>query len=359
MGIQGLSEYLKKEAPEYIQEVDARALGVRVVALDAHQWMTSTTKSVMAEAYDRLPNPWADLSADQATEAQRTWLRQALMTCCFWFDLEMTPVWVFDGPAPEAKQARKQERADQRAKAEQRLKDLQDATPYAASAWSIHAVPPDVRKKVLSYRQQMTSLQPGWQDALVALLSAVGVPWAVGTTEGEKVACMLQREGRVDAVVSNDTDCLVYGCDRVIVQPKVTRADGEVRFPFYALEYILDFFQMTSDQFRDTCIAMGCDYNTNIPKVGPARVHQLMTAYGALDAWPAQHKTWALDRTCLNVDTCRALFAPQPSEALVARQSASLRMDWKAWQTCTDAVVDLCGKGPATTYVLNRMNLYP
>lgn len=359
MGIHGLSEYLKKEAPEYVQEVDAVALGVRVVALDAHQWMVASTKKAMAEAYDRMQDPWADLSEANVETCLRGWLRQALLTCCFWMDLGMEPVWVFDGPSPVAKQAKKQERADQRAKAEQRLADLRAATPVAAGPWGVHAIPPDVRAKVVSYRQQMTSLQPGWQDALVALLGAVGVPWILGATEGEKVACMLHRDGLVDAVVSTDSDCLAYGCDRVIVQPKATKANGQVLMPFYALDYIREFLEMDQERFVEFCIACGCDYNTNIPQMGPARIHAVMKEHGGLASWPALHKRWVLDQTCLEVELCKRLFTPVPSDTVVARRSASLRVDWNAWQRSTDAVVAACGGGSATAYVLQSMNLYP
>ena len=363
MGIHGLSEYLKKEAPEYVQQVDVHALGVRRVALDGHQWMTAQTKKVVAEAYVDASDPWAELSPAALDVCRQTWLRQALQVTCSWLDLGMEPVWVFDGPAPAAKAVRKAERASDRAKAAERLEELRTSLPASASVgvggWLVPSSNTDLRAKILSLRQQLITLQPGWQDALVEVLTAAGVPWVQGATEGEKVACMLWREGVVDAVVSNDTDCMVYGCDRVITSPRAVRVDGQVLMSLYARPYILEFLELTDDQFVEFCIGCGCDYNTNIPRVGPVKVHELMRDHGSLAAWPAAYKKIPLDQTCLNVEECKRLFAPCPPKDCVARASPRLAMDWDAWQTCDAALERLLGATPATYALLSSLSYYP
>lgn len=363
MGIHGLTEYLKKEAPEYVQQVDIRALGIRKVALDGHQWMTAATKKTVAEAYDEAPDPWAELTPAAMDACRQRWLRQALQATCSWLDLGVEPLWVFDGPAPAAKAAQKAKRADTRARAAERLEELRTAAvaprPVGTGGWVIPPSDTDLRAKILSLRQQLISLQPGWQDALVDVLSAAGVPWVVGTTEGEKVACTLWRAGVVDAVVSDDTDCLVYGCDRVITSSRAVRVDGKVLMSFYARPYILEFLELTDEQFTEFCIACGCDYNTNIPRVGPVKVHELMRTHGSLASWPETYKKIPLDRTCLNTDECKRLFALTSVQAAVARSSPSLVMDWKAWQTCDRALERLLGANQATYALLSTLGYYP
>jgi flap endonuclease-1 len=362
MGIHGLLDYLRKEAPEYVQQVDVRALGVRRVALDGHQWMTMTTKKTLADAYMDASDPWAELTPVAMEACKQAWLRQALQTTCSWLDLGIEPVWVFDGPAPLAKSARKAERAADRSKAVERLEELR-TTPVVmgtvGGAWLVPVAHQDIRDKIISLRQQMVGLQPGWQDALVEMLTATGTPWVVGTTEGEKVACMLQRAGVVDAVVSNDTDCLVYGCDRVITSPRAVRVGAQVLMSLYARPYILEFLELTDAQFVEFCIACGCDYNTNIPKVGPVKVHELMRTHGSLAAWPVAYKKIPLDQTCLNVDECKRLFAPCTMAECVARSSPSLQMDWEAWARCDTALMQLLGATPATRTLLSTLGYYP
>lgn len=365
MGIHGLSDYLKKEAPEYVQQVDVKALGIRRVALDGHQWMTMATKKTLAEAYAEAEDPWAELSPAVYTECRQAWLRQAVQVTCSWMDLGMEPLWVFDGPAPAAKATRKAERAADRDKAATRLEELRTETQKPSvvvggvgSTWLLPTSDRDVRSKILSLRQQLITLQPEWQDALLEVLNVLGVPWVVGTTEGEKVACMLWRDGRVDAVMSSDTDCLVYGCTRVITAMKATCVGREVRMPLYARDYILEFLEMGDREFVDFCIGCGCDYNTNVPRVGPVKVHALMKAHGTLDAWPATYKGVALERACLNADECRALFAPVPSADLVASASPSLALDRGAWRTCDDALLEAMGRTAETLAVLQCMGMY-
>lgn len=366
MGIHGLTDYLKKEAPEYVQQVDIRALGIRRVALDGHQWMTAATKKTVAEAYDEAPDPWADLAPAAMDVCRQRWLRQALQATCSWLDLGVEPLWVFDGPAPAAKSAQKAKRADTRARAAERLEALRTETRTTSvvvggvgSAWCVSMPRDDLRAKILSLRQQLISLQPGWQDALVDVLSAAGVPWVVGTTEGEKVACTLWRAGVVDAVVSDDTDCLVYGCDRVITSSRAVRVDGQVLMSFYARPYILEFLEFTDEQFIEFCIACGCDYNTNIPKVGPVKVHELMRTHGSLASWPETYKKIPLDRACLNTEECKRLFTLPSVQAVVARSSPSLALDWTAWQTCDRALERLLGATPATYALLSTLGYYP
>ena len=364
MGIHGLPDYLKKEAPEYIQQVDVRALGVRRVAIDGHQWMTMVTKKVLADTYMDAPDPWAELTADALDGCKQQWLRQALQNTCMWLDLEIEPVWVFDGPAPAAKATRKAERADARARAVERLEELRTTTATAAAAvgaggWLVPTSDQDTRTKILSLRQQLIGLQPGWLDALVEVLTAAGVPWVQGATEGEKVACMLWRVGKVDAVVSSDTDCLVYGCDRVITSPRAVRVDGQVLMSLYARPYILEFLELTDDQFVEFCIGCGCDYNTNIPRVGPVKVHELMRDHGSIAAWPVAYKKIPLDQTCLNTAECKRLFAPCSPKDCIARASPRLAMDWDAWQTCDAALERLLGATQATYALLSSLGYYP
>jgi 5'-3' exonuclease len=360
MGIHGLTEYLKKNAPDYIQQVDAHALGIRRVALDAHQWMTVATKRVIAAVYEDAADPWAELTPDALDTCRALWLRSALHETCTWLDRGMEPVWVFDGPAPAAKATCKAERAATRARAAERLEELRGATSarrltaVGTDGWALPASDHDLRKKIVSLRQQLVSLQPGWQEALIAVLTAAGVPWVVGATEGEKVACMLWRAGDVDAVVSTDTDCLVYGCDRVIVSPNALHDPPRIMMSFYARAYILEFLELSDAQFTEFCIACGCDYNTHIPKIGPVKVHDLMRTYTTLGAWPPAYKATPLDTTRLNIDECQRLFAPCDPGDCIASKSASLRMDWARWATCAAACRPWLGDTADTAALFSR-----
>jgi len=40
---------------------------------------------------------------------------------------------------------------------------------------------------------------------------------------------------------------------------------------------------MSKETFTDFCIMLGCDYNTNIPKIGPEKSYALMKLYKNID----------------------------------------------------------------------------
>ncbi|CAB4001803.1 Exonuclease 1 [Paramuricea clavata] len=69
--------------------------------------------------------------------------------------------------------------------------------------------------------------------------------------------------GHADFGITEDSDLLVYGCKKVMVKLKLS-GDGE----YFQLKEILDDFNLNHEQFRQMCIAAGCNYLTNVKGVG-------------------------------------------------------------------------------------------
>jgi 5'-3' exonuclease len=114
-------------------------------------------------------------------------------------------------------------------------------------------------------------------------------------------------EGKVEAVYSTDMDCLVYGTPYLI-----TEFDKENREKLYlnviSLQKTLENLDMTFSTFVDLCIMCGCDFNQNIPKIGPKRSYDLMKEYETIDRLPGNYDIQVLEHV-----KCREIFSYESS----------------------------------------------
>lgn len=114
-------------------------------------------------------------------------------------------------------------------------------------------------------RIYLQSKPPPWyivHNSIKFVLEAFGIPFIEALNEAEQVCSLLAIEKKVDAVYSEDTDNLVFGCPVLI--SKLYGGYMEI----ILLNEVLNYFEISFEQFKNFCILSGCDYNKNIPKVG-------------------------------------------------------------------------------------------
>jgi 5'-3' exonuclease len=71
--------------------------------------------------------------------------------------------------------------------------------------------------------------------------------------------------------------------------------------------HILYGLGLNQEQLRELCVMCGCDYNTNIPKVGPKKSYEVIKKYGTIDEFVKQTST---DVSCLNHEVCKNYLTP-------------------------------------------------
>lgn len=131
-----------------------------------------------------------------------------------------------------------------------------------------------------------------------SILSLSGYKVLQSSTEGEKLCAMLARENKVAAVLTKDTDSLVYGAPITITD--IDFRSNTVSCMLY--NYILQTLNLNQEQFLDLCITLGCDFNTNMYRIGAVKSLELIRGYGNIDNYP-------LDVSCLNHHLCRKIFS--------------------------------------------------
>ena len=132
-------------------------------------------------------------------------------------------------------------------------------------------------------------------------LTILQIPFLYAHSEAEGTCAFLNEIGKVDGVLTEDTDVLVYGCKMMLHSLKLKdEIINELK-----LDDILNTMQVNQKQFVDFCIMCGTDYNDNIPKLGPKTCYSLIQKNENLENIEKLQK---YDTSILNYQRVRSLF---------------------------------------------------
>ena len=241
MGIKGLTQLIKINSPNAIQTKNLHNLTGKKVAIDASLFM-----------YKMLINM---RNSDQSYLTSKDGKVVSHITGIFYktanyLAVNITPIYVFDGKPPVNK--------------DDVIKNRHHKVSLAKEA--IENTESQVMKNHLE--KQTVRLTKQHVDDIKQLLDLMGVSYVQANGEAEAYASEMCRKGMVDYVVTEDMDTLAFGCPRMIR----TCLDRSIKRPdvisVIDLSVILKDFEMSYTEFIDMCILCGCDYCTNIPRVG-------------------------------------------------------------------------------------------
>ena len=149
------------------------------------------------------------------------------------------------------------------------------------------------------------------------LCKILRIPIYQAKGEGETVCACLCLGGDVDAVYTEDTDILVYGCPMQLYGFDIKKETVKVMY----LEDVLESLSFSYEQFRDFCIMLKCDYNQRVPGVGSKMSYALLSKCdfieGIIDIDPEYFEEKRVRTACkkvqencdvLNYERCRELF---------------------------------------------------
>lgn len=179
------------------------------------------------------------------------------------------PVLVFDGRPLLAKGGCNNDRKALREKNKEAAR-LAELNGDSALAFSLY-------KRAISVNSTMI-LQ------LIQMLKSRGIDFLVAPYEADAQLAFLSREGLVDLVISEDSDCLVFGCRRVLF--KLDReGNGElICRSDLGTNQQLNFAGWKDDQFRLFCCLAGCDYTSKIRGLGIKKAHKIVAEHRTFGA---------------------------------------------------------------------------
>jgi len=257
MGIKGLTQLIKINSPNAIQTTNLHKLSGKKVAIDASLFM-----------YKMLINM---RTTNQAYLTSKEGKVVSHITGIFYktanyLAVNITPIYVFDGKPPQSKCDVIKNRQDKVAKAKA---DMDNA---------------ETQEQKNHLEKQTIRLTKQHVDDIKELLDLMGVSYVQANGEAEAYASEMCRQGLVDYVVTEDMDTLAFGCPRMI------RAclDRSIRRPdiisIIDLDEVMKGFSLTYEQFVDLCILCGCDYCSNIPRIGNKTALNLIRKHGSIES---------------------------------------------------------------------------
>ena len=112
--------------------------------------------------------------------------------------------------------------------------------------------------------------------ALVESLRQRGTSFLVAPFEADAQLAFLSRQGLVDFVITEDSDALVFGCQRTLFKLDPDGNGMEIQLRNLGANSDLSFVNWSPDMFLDMCLLCGCDYLASIPGLGIKTAHRLV-----------------------------------------------------------------------------------
>lgn len=100
----------------------------------------------------------------------------------------------------------------------------------------------------------------------------------VAPFEADAQLTFLMAMKKISAVITEDSDLLVYGCDTIIFKLNNQTGQG-VQVKSRDLVKIPGFQGWTHERFRHMCILSGCDYLPSLPSIGIKVAKRMLTAH--------------------------------------------------------------------------------
>ena len=252
MGIKSLTQIIKRESPNSITHENLYKLSGKKVAVDA-----SLIIYQQLLRHKLLKNKKGEITN------HITGLFYKLVK---YLALNIELIFIFDGKPPDMKQ----DCVNDRKKKAQNAKDKMDACQNVQEK-------EDLEKSTLRLTKSMI-------DNVKKLLDFMGISYIHNDVgEGEAIASELCRIGFVDYVLTEDMDTMVYGCPNLIR----TCLDKSLKRPdiISIINYneMIKGFNLTDDQFIKFCILCGCDYCSNVPKVGNTTALKMIKKHNTIE----------------------------------------------------------------------------
>lgn len=247
MGVSGLLPALKAST----QQVHIRDYRGKRVAVDSYVWLHRAVLTCAADLCMNVPT----------TKYVKYFMNrvQELLAA------GVVPVLVFDGGKLPAKLAEEESREKKRAHSLAIASNLMREGNRAAAA---------------DHFAKAVDITPQLAHAVQAAASLLGVEIIVAPYEADAQLAFLSRTAYVDAVISEDSDLLVYGCPEVLFKfdsasgmcDRILERDvaGCLGFPTHA----------NGDFLKHVALLNGCDYCPGVNNVGIKKAVELLRELG-------------------------------------------------------------------------------
>jgi exonuclease-1 len=127
--------------------------------------------------------------------------------------------------------------------------------------------------------QKAVDVTPEMARQLIEELKRMKVQYVVAPYEADAQLVYLEQQGMINGIISEDSDLLVFGAKRLLSKLDQHGDCIEINRGDFAACRDISLIGWTDADFRRMCILSGCDYLTNIPKLGLKTAYRSMRKY--------------------------------------------------------------------------------
>lgn len=131
--------------------------------------------------------------------------------------------------------------------------------------------------------QKAVDISPTIAYELIQVLKQENIPYVVAPYEADAQMTFLALNKHVDAVITEDSDLIPFGCPRIIY--KMDKYGQGVEFQYSRLQNTkeLNLAGFTKQMILEMCILSGCDYLQSLPGMGLKKAHALIKKFKSHD----------------------------------------------------------------------------
>jgi flap endonuclease-1 len=262
MGIKGLAKLLSDEAPDCIREVPLSELHGRKIAIDASM---AIYQFLIAVRSNNAGNNAAVMLTNEKGETT-SHVQGFFNRTVRYISEGIRPVFVFDGKPPSFKN---NELTKRRAKAKEASEKLKQAKEDG-----------NIEEEEKQSKRLVRAGQKENEDCM-KLLQLMGIPIVKAPCEAEAQAAAMAKAGSVHAVGTEDMDALTFATP--LLYRKMTFASGKADIQKLNYQQAIDGLNLSSDEFIDLCILLGCDYCDSIRGIGPKTALKLIQQHRTIE----------------------------------------------------------------------------
>ncbi|KAL7593884.1 exonuclease 1 isoform X1 [Lactuca sativa] len=246
MGIQGLLPLLKSVmAPIHIKDLEGCS-----VAVDTYSWLHKGALSCSM-----------DLCKSQPTSKHVDYCMHRVNLLRHY---GVKPILVFDGGHLPMKNEQEIKRA--RSRKENLARAIEhESCGNTSAAYECY--------------QKAVDISPTIAYELIQVLKQEQISYVVAPYEADAQMTFLALSKHVDAVITEDSDLIPFGCPRIIY--KMDKFGQGVEFQYSRLQHTkdLNLSGFTKQMILEMCILSGCDYLQSLPGMGLKKAHALIKKF--------------------------------------------------------------------------------
>jgi flap endonuclease-1 len=298
MGIKSINDVFHTYAPSAFTLLPVLSFNGYRIAFDGCNWAYQYMAAVIREYVYKMPDPLQELDRGKLIEML---IAKGFEFNSSQMEMGVLPVWAWDGePYPE-------KGAEHEKRASARHKQLEELESMANEIRTMHPLQrtPDVLKEYKKKKSLLVSVRSEEMVLLKQAFACAGLPCIQAPHEGESLCAQLCREGICKATWTTDTDAYPNG-NTIMVTGFETGPGNQPCFKAVLVYQFPAALGFTQEQITDMCILAGCDWNTNIYRIGSKTAYKKILKYGSIEGMRQAETQHNYD--VLNYERCREIF---------------------------------------------------